>query len=480
MYAKDYELVRVPLTQFKGKKYIQVAFYCKSGDSYTRASIDEISVRDFYEYDLAASISVPQTVKSGDDMEIVADVKNVGGDTANGYTVNLFEGDELVASQTGESIASDETKTYTFKQTAGTLKRNLNYKVVVDYAADGNTANNESKAASVSVVLPEYPAPSDLAATDNADGVSLSWTAADYQDFTLTTTDGAEAYDAFADGTIGEWTTVDKDGLNTRSDINVDSYPVEFPQQGQKMSFIVMNPEKAKAQFTNWMDEPTGWQAPSGKQYFASFGSEEGANDDWLISPELTGEAQTVSFNIHGYYGDEYEVLYSTTDKNPDSFVSLSKQSAPVVTWTEAEFELPEGTKYFAIRNTSSSYPYYIFVDDITFKAAKDKGSLVLKGYNIYRDGKKLNSEPLMQLDYRDATPARTKHLYQVTAVYTIGESAAADCEVDITSGITATQGKARNAVKTYTVSGVAVTNGAKGMVIRKSSDGTVRKMVVR
>lgn len=480
MYAKDYELIRVPLSQFKGKKYIQVAFYCKSGDPNTAASVDEISVRDFYDYDLEANISVPQTVKSADSLEIIANVENIGGNAASGYTVNLYEDNQLVASQPGEDIATDETKTYTFKQTAGTLKKKLNYKVVVDYAADGNTANNESPTASVSVALPEYPAPSDLAATEEADGVSLSWTAADYQDFTLTTTDGAEDYAAFADGTIGEWTTVDKDGLNTRSDITVDSYPVEFPQQGQKMSFMVMNPEQAKAQLVNWMDEPTGWQAASGKQYFASFGSEDGANDDWLISPELTGDAQTISFNIHGYYGDEYEVLYSTTDKNPDSFQSISKNTAPVVTWTKAEFELPEGAKYFAIRNTSYDYPYYIFVDDIMFKAAKDKGSLVLKGYNIYRDGKKLNDEPLMRLDYEDASPARTKHLYQVTAVYTIGESAGVDCEVDITSGIVETKVNAQNAVKTYTTSGMTVTGGAKGLVIRKSADGTVRKVVVR
>ena len=478
MYAKDFEMVRIPLSQFKGKRYIQVAFQCKSGDDNTLAAIDEVSVRDYYDDDLTAYISAPATANTTDEIDITASVKNIGSNTAADYTVNLYEGDSLVASQPGESTAADETMTYTFKQTVGSLKDKLSYKVVVEYAADGNVENNTSNAAEVEVTLPVYPAPSNLTATENGDKVDLAWTAPDYQTFTVPTMDGAESYTAFADDNIGEWTTVDRDGLNTHSDITVDTYPVVSPQQGQKMSFIVMNPEEAKAQFTNWMDDPTGWQPASGKQYFASFGSTEGANDDWLISPELTGDAQTVSFYIHGYYGDEYEVLYSTTDKDPDSFVSISKQTAPITTWTKAEFELPEGAKYFAIRNTSYDYPYYIFVDDIRYEAAKDKGALRLSGYNIYRDGKKLNQEPLATPAFSEQKPAEGNHYYQVTAVYTIGESAAANYEFSVASGI-ANVGKDRvTVVSSYNISGMRTTDTKhQGIRIEKLSNGTTRKV---
>ncbi len=480
MYSKDFELVRVPLSQFKGKKFIQIAFDCTSGDDYTIAAIDEVTVRDYFDNDLAVTVSAPSAAKSADEIEIAANVKNIGGKAASDYTVSLYEDDKLVDSASGETIAADSATTYTFKQTVGTLKESLSYKVVVDYAADGNLDNNTSDAATVSVTLPVYPAPTDLSAADNGNTVNLAWTEPDYHSFTVPTVDGAEDYEAFAEGTIGEWTTVDLDGLDTRSDIDVDFSYVEFPQQGKKMSFIVMNPEQAGAPFTNWMDEPTGWQPASGKQYFASFGSADGANDDWLISPELTGDAQTVSFSIHGYYGDEYEVLYSTTDKDPDSFTSISKQSAAVTTWTRAEYDLPEGAKYFAIRNTSYDYPYYIFVDDIRFEAAKDKGALSLTGYNVYRDGKKLIAEPIASPAFSESKPAAGTHLYQVTAVYTIGESSAATCEVGITSGIVSAGKDGIKVMATYGVDGIRTDRAAKRLRIEKMSDGTTRKVVVK
>lgn len=478
--TKDFELVRVPLAQFKDKKFIQVAFNCKSGDDYTNAAIDEVAVRDYHDNDLAVTISAPSVVKSADEIEIVANVKNIGGNTADEYTVNLYEDDNLVASVAGESIEADSTKPYVFKQSIGTLKETLNYKVVVDYAADGNQENNMSGVATVSVTLPVYPAPAELVATENGDNVDLAWMAPDYQSFTVPTVDGAEDYDAFAEGTIGEWTTVDMDGLETRSDISVDFNYVEFPQLGKKMSFIVMNPEQAGAPFINWMDDPTGWQPASGKQYFASFGSDSGANDDWLISPELSGNAQTVSFDIHGYYGDEYEVLYSTTDKNTDSFTSISKQSAAITTWNREQFDLPEGAKYFAIRNTSYDYPYYIFVDDIKFEAAKDKGALLLSGYNVYRDGKKLNTELLATPSFSESKPAAGTHMYQVTAVYTVGESVASTCEVGIASGIVPANKVGSRVVSVYNVNGMRTDNASKGLRIEKMSDGTVRKVVVK
>lgn len=481
MNAKDFELVRVPLKQFKDKKFIQVSFYIKEGDRYTaRAAVKDVSVRDYFDNDLAASVSAPSTAKAGEEIEITAKVKNIGKNTASDYTVNLYEGENIIATQNGNATDADCTQTYTFRQTVGTLKEKLNYKVVVEMAGDGNTENNVSDVATVDVTLPEYPAPEALSAVENGDDIDLAWTPADYQNFTITTTDGAEDYEEFADGTIGEWTTVDKDGLDTRSDITVDSYPVEFPQQGKKMSFIVMNPETAKAQFFNWMDEPTGWQPASGKQYFASFGSENGANDDWLISPELTGEAQTVSFKIHGYYGDAYEVLYSATGKSTDSFISLGSETAPINTWTPVSFDLPEGAKYFAIRNVSSDYPYYIFVDDILFKAAKDKGTLSLRGYNVYRDGKKLNAEPVATTSFSDERPVAGKHLYQVTAVYSIGESSATEYELDVTAGITATDAAGTRVVSAYSTSGVRIANNAKGIRIERMSDGKVRKVMAK
>lgn len=476
--AKGYQLVRIPIAQFKGKKYIQVSFNCKSGDNYTLASIDDLQIRDYYDYDLSASLSAPAETKAGGEIEIAAQVKNVGKKRAAGYSVNLYESGKLVATQDGNDIDADSTATYTFRQTVGSLKDSLAYKVVVSYDLDGDLSNNESEEAKLGVCLPEYPAPSALSATVGSHGVDLTWTPADYENYTLTTIDGAEDYEEFADDKIGEWTTLDTDGLDILSKIRVDTYPVSFPQLGKKASFIVMNPVSAEARLTNFMGDPTGWQPASGKQYFASFGSDDGATDDWLISPELNGEAQTISFYIHGYKREAYEVLYSSTDKEPDSFVSLGSQKAPATTWTAVNFELPEGAKYFAIRNVSPQYSSYIFVDDITFKAAKDRGVLSLQGYNVYRDGEKLNASPLVTTSFIDLTPVAGNHLYQVTAVYTIGESASTSYEVELATDVKTPELKNSEVISVFGVDGIRVDKNSKGVRIVRMSDGTTMKVI--
>ena len=482
-YAKDYQLVRVPISQFKGKKYVQVSFNCKSGDNYTLASIDDIRVRDYYDYDLTASVSAPTEAKAGESIDITAKIKNVGKNLATNYVVKLYEGENIVDTQDGIDVKADSTATYTFRQTVGPLKDSLDYKVVVSYDLDGDLTNNESEIAKVGVSLSEYPTPGTLSATESGHGIDLAWTPADYVNYTLTTVDGAEDYAEFADDKIGEWITLDEDGLDILSKIRVDrvdTYPVSFPQLGKKASFIVMNPVSADAQLTNFMGDPTGWQPASGKQYFASFGSDEGASDDWLISPELNGEAQTISFKIHGYKRESYEVLYSTTDKNPESFITLGTQKAPATTWTSVNFELPEGAKYFAIRNVSAQYSSYIFVDDISFRAAKDRGTLSLLGYNIYRDGEKLNTTPVTTASFTDLASVIGNHIYQVTAVYTIGESASTSCEVNIATGITKTELNDLHVMSVYGVGGMKVGKDSKGVRIMKMSNGTTKKVIKR
>lgn len=48
-----------------------------------------------------------------------------------------------------------------------------------------------------------------------------------------------------------------------------------------------------------------------------------------------------------------------------------------------------------------------------------------LLGYNIWRDGKRINEQPVTDTNFKDNVPANEVYKYQVTAVYDRGESAA-------------------------------------------------------
>ncbi|MBD5196802.1 MAG: hypothetical protein HDS89_05015, partial [Bacteroidales bacterium] len=175
----------------------------------------------------------------------------------------------------------------------------------------------------------------------------------------------------------------------------------------------------------------TGFDAASGSKYLISFCSKAGQNDDWAISPELSGNAQTVtlmasSFNVGGgfyHYYESFEVLYSTTGKEIDDFVLAGEAVDEVPeTWTKYSFNLPEGAKYFAIRCTSKD-KYAFMVDDVTYSPKPTVTSDSFAGYNIYRDGVCLNETPVKETSYVDNMVDKGDYTYVVTAVFGDEES---------------------------------------------------------
>lgn len=125
-------------------------------------------------------------------------------------------------------------------------------------------------------------------------------------------------------------------------------------------------------------ESPMGWfvmennnTAHSGTKFMSTMYNVNGKqNDEWLISPLLCGEAQTISLwarSINSNYGlESMELLYSTTNTSVSSFVSARKVAEVPDTWTKYTFQVPAGTKYFAIRCTSQDI-FMLFVDDVTY-----------------------------------------------------------------------------------------------------------------
>ena len=169
---------------------------------------------------------------------------------------------------------------------------------------------------------------------------------------------------------------------------------------------------------------------------FADYANDFGyENDDWLISPELSGDEQTISFYARtastSKRNDYIQVRYSTTGTATSDFTLLPDGEIRLENgWTRYEYTLPAGTRYFAIRNNSEE-GFAVLLDDITYTIAGDAPQVTLLGYDIYCDGELLNDEPISETTFTidGAAPGN----YWVTAVYDAG---VAECTVAHDAGV--------------------------------------------
>lgn len=256
--------------------------------------------------------------------------------------------------------------------------------------------------------------------------------------------EGTTVYDSFENyspwliSNVGDWTLYDGDKAGTYG-----FGGITYPHMKDAVSFIVFNPWQVSGISSNEMDLFASVFNPrSGKQFMLANAAtiDTGTpTNDWLISPALSGEEQTVSFwvkapNDNVTNNDQYQnagpetfdVYYSEDDNNPSSFIKINKESLEATcNWTKHEIDLPEGALYFAVVYTTTGgltaynfEPNYFCVDDVTYKT----GGLKVMGYNVYRDGelaKKLDANTTTWTD----TEANGTHTYVVITVYANGES---------------------------------------------------------
>lgn len=454
----------VDLSGFKGKT-IQIAI------KVTVVNLDYTIFDNFFvgtpaDNDLAVeSISATSRVKPGEQVKIGVTLVNNGLKTASGYAVKLYrDGEQVQEMANGAEIAAGAKTAVTFTETASHLwSDEVSYRAEVVLADDAVADNNTSEEATVAIVHANVPAASGLEARyEEGIGTTLTWNVPETAvSGSREITESFEGFEAFAVNPSGEWTFVDADGKAT--------YPISgisFPGSGSAMAYIVLDATYEGFNGT--------FAAHSGNKYMASFSVPSSQNDDWLISPALSGEAQRVSFYAKSYvtdYGcEEFEVLYSTAGTVPADFISLGEVHDTPAQWTEYGYELPEGAKHFAIRCISADR--FIFcIDDVTYSVAAE--APLLLGYNIYRDGEKINDSPVAATTYVDALVPEGEHRYVVTAVYDQGESRPSN-EVSVSvSGVEPVEGCCAAIVATGK-NRIVVTNAVNMAVTVVAADGRV------
>ena len=450
--------MKVPLTALQGGRYAcigLVAMYENAsefspwtGEVETMGDVllvDNIHIADLYQHDLSISVTAPASVVAGNTASITVTVTNEGENVANGFNVLLTAGDKQLLDVTpNQTLAPFMSWTQVVEFPTSVLDEAGDVEMVarVIYDMDQQPANNEAQAV-ITIVEPAVPAPTDLRVENiSANDFALSWTAPNTDGVMRVTEEfeDAESFPEFSlggitatqhSGAFGDWSLYDGNGLWCYNFTGFD-----VPNLGDPMAWMVFNSmyEEFPAE-VGLIYEPH-----SGNQLLLSTCVSDGdpipGTDHWLISPELMGNEQDISFFarvITPDYGYEtFEVLYSTTDDNTESFISLEEVWLDATDWTEYTFTLPEGTKYFAIRHTAQDI-FGLMLDDVTYEC----GASAPVGYNIYVDGELIGSTPETSYDLPGTGLNDGEHTVAVTAVYEGGkESAPATAVIDVTSGI--------------------------------------------
>lgn len=439
----DYAAASVSLVEFTNEDWVRVSI-CGTFSAAGSAFIDNVRVFNMLDNNLVAKgIAAASSVQAGEDVTVTVAVENQGSKTAEAgaYTVDLYCNDAKVQTLEGTELASNATTTFTFTEATNVMTPSeLVWKAVVVFEADADQSNNTTATTKTTIKTNNYPAVTDLAAEKDGKAVKLTWSEPDMTAAQPTTiTDDFESYEGFTTS-AGDWTFVDVD------DAEVGGF--------QNSSFTVNGVDILKSKQSFWVHDVTDattWNqtfaAHSGNKYLgAMFRYDDGQTDDWAISPVLSGNAQTISFYARSYsadYPEKIEILYSTGSTNTADFISVKAATEVPAEWTEFTAELPEGAKYFAIRSCASG-SFMLLVDDVTYEITDVPADLSIAGYNVYRDGVKLNAEPVEETTYTDADAAAGEHAYVVTVVYTQGESKASNvATVSVGTGIESMAAKA-------------------------------------
>ena len=465
---------QVDMSSLKSAKFVIVKFRATSTGAYTALGLDDISIFNQYADNLAVnSITAPKYVQAGKTAKVNVEVENKGQNEAKDFSVVLYADGKAVDNvKVSDAIAVLGTRnvelTLPVKINAG---NSVKVKAEVKYDADMDASDNITDETEVKVEQSDYPAVTDLHSTGN-DGAALEWSQpAKAQPKTLT--EDFESYDGWTTNGWGHWTTIDNDEAYAGKIFS----DIALPHQGEQYAFVLTD---VSGDYRN-LQANYGNHTDGGTKYLSAFYGVNSSNtqyvatDNWLVSPALSGNKQTVSFYAENHnngskkYPETLYVLYSTTGKEIADFTVIGKAiSVSSGSWEQYTAEIPEGARYFAIENKNAKGDgLWLGLDDITYEAAASGADETIVAYNIYRDGELLASVDGKTLAYVDETGDGTSHTYNVTVVYEdengIRTESPFSNTVSVTTSLTdILNGERISKYDVYTIDGKAVVSNGK------------------
>lgn len=421
---EGWRIKKVDLNNFKGSRFIILTLRgIDNNQKATAILIDDINIRNVFDYNLDARLVAPKQVTAGQSAQCLVTVRNIGDKVADDYTIDLYANNKIVATLRGEILAPEASKTFTMLYKSKVTDPEVSkLKAVVVFDKDMDKADNTSQTLDINLKASDLPAINDLTGhVDEAgDIVTLTWTAPDTK--ISETTEDFEGFKAFEIKDLSPWTM---EGDRERKTGVWEDFT--FPHAGEPFPFIVFNP----SEITEY--DLSRWCTPhSGKQFLASITNYSAkGNNGWLISPSLSGKKQTIRFwakSFDGYESIEVRCSKTTADTASLNNVLMTENKIRNK-WKEYQVELPEGTKYFAIRVTSK-FQQMLMLDDITYESGV--GTII--GFNIYRDGQNIATVDAQTTIFKDNTADKGNHNYTVTVIYDEGESRMSNSVSAVTS----------------------------------------------
>ena len=421
---EGWRIKKVDLNNFKGSRFIILTLRgIDNNQKATAVLIDDINIRNVFDYNLDARLVAPKQVTAGQSAQCLVTVRNIGDKVADDYTIDLYANNKIVATLRGEILAPEASKTFTMLYKSKVTDPEVSkLKAVVVFDKDMDKADNTSQTLDINLKTSDLPAINDLTGhVDEAgDIVTLTWTAPDTK--ISETTEDFEGFKAFEIKDLSPWTM---EGDRERKTGVWEDFT--FPHAGEPFPFIVFNP----SEITEY--DLSRWCTPhSGKQFLASITNYSAkGNNGWLISPSLSGKKQTIRFwakSFDGYESIEVRCSKTTADTASLNNVLMTENKIRNK-WKEYQVELPEGTKYFAIRVTSK-FQQMLMLDDITYESGV--GTII--GFNIYRDGQNIATVDAQTTIFKDNTADKGNHNYTVTVIYDEGESRMSNSVSAVTS----------------------------------------------
>jgi len=427
----EWRRAMVPMAAYVGKT-VRLYFHAVANfNVYT--FLDNISITESAARSLAvASFSAPSQVYAGTRFNLPVILLNEGSELAENYTLTLYRDGNRMAEKS-VPVTPYEDCVVSFSDVVCVLDAGEHsYSAALSYDGDDNPDDNTTGQLTVNVVVPDFPTITISGEQNENSEAFISWTAPDLgEQGAIDIVEDFEdpGYEAFATTDFGMWKLYNYADTDTWP---YDDSSWKFPGIGTSFGFILMDPDAAGlgALCAGYNGDPAP-ESGSGR-CLQAFAHKQIANNAWLVSPVLSGEAQTIRFMARSldpasYNPEQFMVLYSTGSDDPGAFIPVDfasgdPQGAPLE-WTEYTASLPEGARHFAIYSYSDQR-YVLSIDDISFKGYLNPfAELEIKAYNLYRDGKLLAQIPAGQTTYADSAEPSGVHAYSASVLYNMGES---------------------------------------------------------
>lgn len=441
--------VGVSLASMKGNNE-QVLFRVTYNHGNNYCFLDNIYIGEKKRNDVSVGdIRVEEVITRGEPNIIRATVSNHTPEASAPIKATLWRDGKQVKAMNLEPVGAFSAVNVEFNDAIPTVEKDTTYKYQISVSMNGdvNAANDTTNIRAGKTTVAVLPSVRSLASSRSNGTVQLNWLAPDAAAIPMPLREESfETYTPWGNN-FGDWLTIDGDMREVKG-FAVNH--INLPAAQGKQAFFVFDID----QFPDDTDltPATG----KGHRYAASLPSKPDSSDDWLISPALNGCSQSISFWALGYFHfrTPFEVYYSTTGRDTADF-KLLKADAYNASWKKFSYQLPEGSKYFAIHTNLRGAPYtapIMCFDDFRF-IPEGAGKATLKGYNVYHEGKLLNETPIEGTSFTFSQIPGASTFYDVTALFDRGES------IPVTIDI-------YNRVTTLDYTSVSITAGKESILI--------------